>query len=198
MIPAWTKLAVAVPVSVVSVAADCPAGASLFDIEAHRGGLGLRPGSSPAAFAHALGLGVTTLELEVQITEDGRADPGLLQIGQPGASPWLGGIDIDDFGGDPVRAATSFDADAISPVHGDPQTGSVLDAGYRPYTTVEMVDAAHAAGMRVIPWTVDDAATMSRLIDMQVDGIITDYPDRLRDVHEVRGAALPRSFTAPG
>jgi glycerophosphoryl diester phosphodiesterase len=51
--------------------------------------------------------------------------------------------------------------------------------------------------MRVIPWTVDDAATMNRLIDMHVDGIITDYPDRLRDVLEVRGAALPRSFTAP-
>jgi glycerophosphoryl diester phosphodiesterase len=124
-------------------------------------------------------------------------DPGLLQIGRPGASPWLGGIDIDDFGGDPVRAAASFDADAISPVHGDPRTGSVLDAGYRPYTTVEMVDAAHAARMRVIPRTVNDITTMRHLIDMHVDGIITDYPDRLRDLLRVRGADLPRSFAAP-
>ena len=114
------------------------------------------------------------------------------------ASPWLGGIDIDDFAGDPVRAAKSFDADAISPLHGEPQTGSVLDAGYRPYTTVEMVDAAHAAGMRVIAWTVDDIPTMRDLIDIHVDGIITDYPDRLRDLLRVRGANLPRSFKAPG
>jgi glycerophosphoryl diester phosphodiesterase len=31
--------------------------------------------------------------------------------------------------------------------------------------------------MRVIPWTVNDAATMRALIEMGVDGIITDYPD---------------------
>jgi glycerophosphoryl diester phosphodiesterase len=125
-------------------------------------------------------------------------DPRLLQAGQPGASPWLGGLDIDDFGGDPVRAAAaSFDADALSPVHGDPQDGSLLDPRYRPYTTAELVDAAHAAGMGVIPWTVDDVATMNGLIDMHVDGIITDYPDRLRDVLAIRRAAVPRSFAVP-
>ena len=48
-----------------------------------------------------------------------------LQVGQPGASPWLGGIDIDDFGGSLVAAAASFGADAISPVHGNPQDGAV-------------------------------------------------------------------------
>jgi glycerophosphoryl diester phosphodiesterase len=61
-----------------------------------------------------------------------------------------------------------------------------------------MVDAAHSAGMRVIPWTVDDIATLNQLIDMHVDGIITDYPDRLRNLLEVRGDVLPRSHTAPG
>jgi glycerophosphoryl diester phosphodiesterase len=136
-------------------------------------------------------------EIEPQLAIIALVDPSLLEIGRPGASPWLGGVDIDDLAGDPVRAAKSIDADAISPMHGEPQTGSVLDAGYRPYTTVEMVDAAHAAGMRVIPWTVDDIATMRRLIDMHVDGIITDYPDRLRDLLRVRGADLPRSFAAP-
>lgn len=117
-----------------------------------------------------------------------------LQLGQPGASPWLGGIDIDDFGGSLVRAVESFGADAISPVHGDPQGGSILDRGYRPFTTKEMVDEAHAAGMKVIPWTVNDIATMDRLIDIGVDGIITDYPDRLRDLLEIRGYGLPRRF----
>jgi glycerophosphoryl diester phosphodiesterase len=115
-------------------------------------------------------------EVEPRLPIVALLDPRLLQSGQPGASPWLGGLDIDDFGGDPVRAATSFNADALSPVHGDPQDGSLLDPGYRPYTTAELVDAAHAAGMGVIPWTVDDVATMNGLIDMHVDGIITDSP----------------------
>jgi glycerophosphoryl diester phosphodiesterase len=121
-----------------------------------------------------------------------------LEVGQPGASPWLGGIDIDDFGGSFVAAAASFGADAISPVHGDPQGGSTLDPGYVPFTTQEMVDEAHAAGMKVIPWTVNDIATMDRLIGLGVDGLITDYPDRLRDLLELRGFALPVTHEQPG
>ena len=70
-----------------------------------------------------------------------------LQVGQPGASPWLGGIDIDDFGGGLVAAADSFGADAISPVHGYPQNGKVGDPGYVPYTTPAMVAEAHARGI---------------------------------------------------
>ena len=119
-----------------------------------------------------------------------------LQAGQPGASPWLGGIDIDDFGGDLVAAVASFDADAISPVHGDPQNGKVGDAGYTPYTTRRMVQDAHAAGMRVIPWSVDDVATMQSLIDLGVDGLITDYPDRLRELMAENGFKLPKAYPA--
>ncbi|WP_426996028.1 glycerophosphodiester phosphodiesterase family protein [Pseudarthrobacter sp. N5] len=43
-----------------------------------------------------------------------------LQAGQPGKSPWLGGIDSDDFGGDAIAAASYLGFDAISPVHGTP------------------------------------------------------------------------------
>ncbi|RYV51200.1 glycerophosphodiester phosphodiesterase family protein [Pengzhenrongella frigida] len=119
-----------------------------------------------------------------------------LQAGQPGASPWLGGIDIDDFGGSLVAAAASFDADAISPVAGNPQSGKVTDAGYVPYTTPAMVHDAHAAGMLVIPWTIDDDATMQSLIDAGVDGLITDYPNTARDVMARNGLALPRAYPA--
>ncbi|GAA2408053.1 glycerophosphodiester phosphodiesterase family protein [Streptomyces glaucosporus] len=121
-----------------------------------------------------------------------------LQAGMPGRSPWLGGLDIDDFGGDLIAAADSFGADAVSPVHGDPQGGAVGDPDYRPYVTRAMVARAHAAGMRVIPWTVNDPATMRKLIDDGVDGIITDYPDRLRAVMAERGMRLPRAYRAPG
>ena len=51
--------------------------------------------------------------------------------------------------------------------------------------------AAHALGLKVLPWTVNDRSEMSRLIDLGVDGIITDYPDRLRGVMAEKGMALP-------
>lgn len=120
-----------------------------------------------------------------------------LQVGQPGASPWLGGIDVDDFGGSLVAAADSFGADAISPVHGTPQNGKVTDPGYRPYTTPELVADAHAAGMAVIPWTIDDRATMASLMDAGVDGLITNYPDRLRSLMSERGLKLPKPAEEP-
>jgi len=117
-----------------------------------------------------------------------------LQTGQSGASPWLGGIDIDDFGGDPIAAIDSFGADAFSPVHGSPQNGKVTDANYVPYVTEAMVDHAHDYAIEVVPWTVDDEATMRKLIDDGVDGIITDYPDVLRVVMQDYGFRLPRQY----
>ncbi|MFC7531973.1 glycerophosphodiester phosphodiesterase family protein [Actinoplanes sp. GCM10030250] len=120
-----------------------------------------------------------------------------LQVGLPGASPWLGGIDIDTFGGDPIRAIRSFGATTYSPVHGFPQNGTVDDPGYRPYVTAAMVRHAHANGIKVVPWTIDDLPTMSKLIGDGVDGIITDYPDRLRTLLAQRGLRLPRAYASP-
>ena len=41
------------------------------------------------------------------------------------------------------------------------------------------IDEAHALGLQVIVWTVNKEPRMKALIKMGVDGIITDYPDRL-------------------
>jgi glycerophosphoryl diester phosphodiesterase len=120
-----------------------------------------------------------------------------LQVGKPGRSPWLGGIDIDDFGGDPIKAVKSFGASAISPVDGFPQGGKITDPAFRPYFTKDLVKSAHRAGLKVIPWTVDDPATIQWFIDQGVDGIISDYPDRVRDVVRANGFRLPRSYDAP-
>ncbi|GGU91044.1 putative glycerophosphoryl diester phosphodiesterase precursor (GlpQ) [Actinomadura cremea] len=119
-----------------------------------------------------------------------------LQTGRPGRSPWLGGIDIDDFGGDPLKAVKSFGASTFSPVHGFPQNGTVTDPGYRPYVTEAMVDRAHRLGIEVVPWTVNDTATMSKLIGDGVDGLITDRPDRLRAVMADHGLRLPKRYEA--
>ena len=55
---------------------------------------------------------------------------------------------------------------------------------------------AQDLGLSVIPWTVNEAADMERLLDWRVDGIITDYPDRLRAVLQRRGIALPPAVPA--
>lgn len=134
-------------------------------------------------------------EMDPQIRTVALTNKDFLQAGQPGRSPWLGGIDADDFDGDLVSAASHLGFDAISPVHGTPQNGTVEDAGYTPYVTADMVDRAHGAGMQVIPWTVDDKATMRALIATGVDGIITDYPDRLREVMAEHSLKLPKRYS---
>jgi glycerophosphoryl diester phosphodiesterase len=64
--------------------------------------------------------------------------------------------------------------------------------------TGEVVQRAHDAGVRVIVWTVNDSATMHRLLDQGVDGIITDRPDVLREVLVARGQwRTPDSYGAP-
>ncbi len=45
--------------------------------------------------------------------------------------------------------------------------------------TAELIADAHEEGLQVIPWTVNETNDMQKLIDWGVDGIITDYPDRL-------------------
>lgn len=54
-----------------------------------------------------------------------------------------------------------------------------------------LVREAQGLGLQVIPWTVNEAPDMERLIGWGVDGLITDYPDRLREVMARRGMPLP-------
>jgi glycerophosphoryl diester phosphodiesterase len=60
----------------------------------------------------------------------------------------------------------------------------------------EAVRGAQARGLKVIVWTVNKPARMNALIDMGVDGIISDYPDRLRKVLLGRGMPVPEPAPA--
>jgi glycerophosphoryl diester phosphodiesterase len=56
-----------------------------------------------------------------------------------------------------------------------------------PVTDRRYLDTAHARGIRVHIWTIDDAPEMERLLDLGVDGIMTDRPAVLKDVLVRRG-----------
>jgi glycerophosphoryl diester phosphodiesterase len=95
---------------------------------------------------------------------------------------WTAGLQLADHGSVPrlVKAAGcaawSPNAGAVSPV---------------------LVKEAQSLGLRVIPWTVNDPGMMDKLLGWGVDGLITDEPDRLREVMAARGMPLPAAFPRP-
>lgn len=91
-------------------------------------------------------------------------------------SPWLGGLDIKDYQRNPVKAAHAIGADIISP--------------YYTEISKQDVDEAHSLGMKVVPWTVNNEKDMTMLLDMGVDGIISDKPWLLKQVLEKRNIKL--------
>ena len=42
-----------------------------------------------------------------------------------------------------------------------------------------MVDNCRKTGIRLVPWTVDNEADIKRILDLHVEAIITNYPDRV-------------------
>jgi glycerophosphoryl diester phosphodiesterase len=301
--------------------------AGAFDLQAHRGGRGLRPENTLAAFENAIAIGVTTLELDIAITADGvpviSHDPFLNPaLARDAEGRWLGGT------GPLIRSLTlrelqSYDVGRLNPANAygksfprqSPRDGEriptlaqlfarVRELGAtdvqfdietkvfpdRPeqtlppeefvakvlaviraagmtdrvmiqsfdwrtlrivqsveptmrtvYLTTEgrgggnvadprwtdgirradhpsvahmiqaaggriwapnfkdideaAVKSAQRLGLQVIPWTVNDLADARRLLDWGVDGLITDDPDRLRDLMRERGLALPAALT---
>ncbi len=56
--------------------------------------------------------------------------------------------------------------------------------------TPELVAEARGLGLAVVPWTVNEPADIERMLDLGVDGLITDYPDRARGVLAKRGVPV--------
>ncbi|MEO8278907.1 MAG: glycerophosphodiester phosphodiesterase [Ideonella sp.] len=81
------------------------------------------------------------------------------------ASPWLAGFTVERHGSAPkaVQAA-----------------GGTIWAPNQTYLTPELLAEAKSLGLTVIPWTVNKVDMMDKLLDMGVDGIISDRPDLVR------------------
>jgi glycerophosphoryl diester phosphodiesterase len=68
-----------------------------------------------------------------------------------------------------------------------PEVAYQVPYDYTPRLDQKFVDAVHRAGAQVHAWTVNEVEDMNHLLDMGVDGIVTDRPDRLNDVIADRG-----------
>ncbi len=102
-----------------------------------------------------------------------------LQTGLPGTSLWLNGFDVDDYNGSPARTIKA--------------AGGNIWSSYHKEVDEDSIKLAHELGLRVNVWTVNEPDRMRQLIMMGVDGIITDYPDRLRRLLLELGLPVPKS-----
>ena len=305
-----------------------PQVARALDLQGHRGARGLAPENTLQGFAHALGIGVTTLELDIAITQDGvlvishdpalnpdlsrgpdgrfleargplirdltfeqlsRYDVGRLKPGSEYASrhpqqhaadgariPALAALFalVKKSGNTSVRFAIetkltplapqetwapapfaraliaairdagvasrstilSFDWRTLAVVQQEaPEIGTVYLSAQQPWldnigagraegsawtagvqhkdhgSVPQMIKAvggriwscffgdldaakvreAHHLGLQVLAWTVNEPAQIARMLDLGVDGIVSDRPDRVREEMKRRGLALP-------
>ena len=102
-------------------------------------------------------------------------------------------------GHDPARQARPLAMDRRPRCRRPRRLGAATGGSGRLHGLVTPLSRCHERGPRggetlsikVIPWTVNERADMERLIAQGVDGIITDYPDRLRAVMADKGMPLP-------
>lgn len=93
------------------------------------------------------------------------------------ATNWTAGFNPADHGGSLPRTIKAAGGAIWSPYFGD--------------VTAALVSEAHALGLRVVVWTVNKPDDMARMIELGVDGIISDRPDLLRQIVGEKGLALP-------
>ena len=93
------------------------------------------------------------------------------------ASDWTAGFNPAEHGKSVPGAIKAAGGAIWSPYFGDVDPGLIAES--------------HRLGLAVVVWTVNKPADMVRMIDMGVDGVISDRPDLLRDIAGEKGIALP-------
>lgn len=86
------------------------------------------------------------------------------------STKWLNGLKFASFGFDVGKLVKASGADYFSPRYTD--------------CSDVWIEKSHEQGIPVIPWTINDKKIMRDFIEKGVDGIITDYPDVLKDLLE--------------
>ena len=93
------------------------------------------------------------------------------------ATSWTAGFSPADHGSSLPRTIKAAGGTIWSPYFGD--------------LTAALITEAHGLGLRVVVWTVNKPEDMARMIEIGVDGIISDRPDLLRQVAGEKGMTLP-------
>lgn len=127
-------------------------------------------GVAHRCFMHSFDWAVLDLSREL--------DPGVLRSALTQAhhfragSPWTGSVDPAEHHEDLVAGVAALGASVVSPDF------ALIDA--------ELVRRAHALDISVLAWTVNELDDLTRMLELGVDGIVTDYPDRARAVVAAR------------
>jgi glycerophosphoryl diester phosphodiesterase len=120
----------------------------------------------------------TAVDLRTACLTSQQPDDDTVDAERPGPKPWLAGLDPSAVGGSVPRLVQAAGSRVWSP-------------DFRDLTAPRLAEA-HGLGLEVVVWTVDEPEDMARLIDMGVDGIITDHTDRLRALMVARGMPVPK------
>lgn len=96
---------------------------------------------------------------------------------QNASSQWTAGFHVSRHGGSVPRMVKAAGGTIWSPYFGEVTREAMLEA--------------RQSGLKVVVWTVNDPQDIGRMLDLGVDGIISDYPDRLRRIAAERGLPLP-------
>jgi len=91
-----------------------------------------------------------------------------IKIGQPGPSPWMAGIDVDDYQGSIPHSINAI--------------GGKIWCAWSESLTRKEVQTAHDLGIKVFVWIVDSERDIRKFLKMDVDGIITNRPDRAKRI----------------
>jgi glycerophosphoryl diester phosphodiesterase len=129
-------------------------------------------GLEDRCFVHSFDWGVLDLSRRLA---PGLLRSALVQVGTtyaPG-SAWLGTIAWEDHRDDVAGAVAELGACVVGPHH------STVDA--------RLVDRAHALGIAVLPWTVNQPDDLVNMLELGVDGIVTDYPARALELASLVG-----------
>ncbi len=168
----------------------------------------LKPGETlaPEPFARALLAAVREAGMEERVTIQSfdwrtlavvqREAPRIPTVYLSARQPWMDNILAEAPQGSPWTAGVQWREHHSLP-------GMVKAAGGRiwsPYfgeVDPAQLAEAHALGLKVVVWTVNEPADIRRMMDLGVDGIISDRPDRVRAEMAARGMTLPRPTPVP-
>jgi len=98
---------------------------------------------------------------------------------KPEGSPWTAGFQYKEHGSIP-RMVKAAGGRIWSPYFGD--------------LTEAKLKEAHGLGIKVVVWTVNEPVQIKKMLDLGVDGLISDRPDLVRQAMAERGMALPSAM----